>query len=350
MTTTVASAFAAIEDRLPSGVIYQFAPVDTPRAVEDFLGYWDPTAIFLMESELWPNLIISASERGIPITLLNARMSLKSFRCWSGWVARPLIALMLSKLCLILPLSTIQAIHFQLLQAPPSVINFAGDLKYAIGDFATAEEARKVKNLKLQFANRPIWMAASIHKGEEEVMLWAHEKLVKMYPELVTVLIPRHPQHGQQIIQSLKRQGMNVAVRSRADIVSPSTSLYVVDTLGELRMLYKVTPIAVVGGSFLPNLAGHNISEAAAAGCAVLTGPHVGHFSKMIAEMKQVDYSSVLQVAGRMELLETLDWLLGKPEAREACQQAAKKAFSTISSGVVQRVWESIDVHVLSKR
>lgn len=349
MTTTTFTAFEVIKDRLPDGVIYQFAPIDTPASVDAFLGYWNPNAIFLMESELWPNLIMSASRRGIAVALLNARVSTKSFKLWSGPVARPLISLMLSKFSLIAPLSTLEAIHFQLLQAPPFVIHFAGDLKYAAGDIdISEEESSKIKDLHLQLANRPVWMATSLHKGEEEVVLWVHKELIKLYPSIITIIVPRHPQQGQQIFSDLLTEGLNVSLRSQSRKISADTHIYVVDTLGELRSLYGLTPIAVIGGSFLPGLAGHNISEAAAAGCAVLTGPHVGHFSHMVLEMQQLNPLSVLQVS-RRELRESLEQLFSNAEVLEARRQAAKQAFLALSSGIVGKFWNLIDIHVLKR-
>ncbi|WOL03462.1 putative 3-deoxy-D-manno-octulosonic acid transferase, mitochondrial isoform X1 [Canna indica] len=350
MTTTTLSAFEVIKDQLPGGVIYQLAPLDLPTAVDKFLGYWDPVAIFLMESELWPNLIVSASKKRIPVALLNARMSCKSFERWSRPLAQPLISLMLSKISFIAPLSTLQAIRFQLLHVSPHVIHFAGDLKYAVGDFnILAKDVRKINDLQLQLADRHVWMAASIHEGEEEVMFWVHKELIKMYPNLLLILVPRHPQHAHQIALELKKQGLNVSFRSRNEIISPSTNTYVVDTLGELRVLYRVTPVAVIGGSFLPGLAGHNVSEAAAAGCAVLTGPHVGHFSHMLAGMIQAASSSVLQVGDKYELLDTLKNLLGDAKSLEAHCIAAKHAFSNVSKGVVERAWKLASAHVLEQ-
>ncbi|KAJ8630213.1 hypothetical protein MRB53_023536 [Persea americana] len=349
MTTTTFTAFEVIKDRLPDGVIYQFAPIDTPASVDAFLGYWNPNAIFLMESELWPNLIMSASQKGIAVALLNARVSAKSFKLWSGPVARPLISLMLSKFSLIAPLSTLEAIHFQLLQAPPFVIHFAGDLKYAAGDIDISEnESSKIKDLHLQLANRPVWMATSLHKGEVEVVLWVHKELIKLYPSIITIIVPRHPQQGQQIFSDLLTEGLNVSLRSQSRKISTDTHIYVVDTLGELRSLYMLTPIAVIGGSFLPGLAGHNISEAAAAGCAVLTGPHVGHFSHMVLEMQQLNPLSVLQVS-RRELRESLEELFTNAEVLEARRQAAKQVFLALSSGIVGKFWNLIDIHVLKR-
>ncbi|XP_074589301.1 putative 3-deoxy-D-manno-octulosonic acid transferase, mitochondrial isoform X1 [Curcuma longa] len=350
MTTTTISAFEVIKDQLPDRVIYQLSPLDSPTVVDKLLGYWKPIAVFLMESELWPNLVISAANKGIPVTILNARMSCKSFKRWSKLFALPLISLMLSKTSLVVPLSTLQAVRFQLLNASPNIIHFAGDLKYAVGDFnVLGKDAKKINDLQLQLTDRPVWIAASIHEGEEKVMLWVHKELIMIYPDLVMILVTRHPQHGQRLALALNKQGLNVSLRSRRDKISSSTSVYVVDTLGELRRLYRFTKIAVIGGSFLPGLAGHNVSEAAAAGCAVLTGPHVGHFSHMLARMSLAASSSVLQVADKFELLEALKKLLSDANFLDACCMASKHAFSIVSNGVVERVWELVDTIVLEK-
>ncbi|XP_022143949.1 probable 3-deoxy-D-manno-octulosonic acid transferase, mitochondrial isoform X2 [Momordica charantia] len=273
MTTTTYSAFQVVKNCLPTGVIYQFAPLDTAAAMDNFISYWKPKVIMIMESELWPNLILGASQHGITMVLLNARMSPRSFKRWSAPVLLPLISFMLSKFSLILPLSNLQAIQFQLLQAPPLIISFAGDLKFAVEDGGMSEEEiKKVENLRAQLAERQVWMASSIHRGEEEVILEVHHMLLQAHPNLVTIIVPRHPQHGKEIAQAMQKEGQNVVLRSQGGNITSGANIYVVDTLGELRYLYGITPIAVVGGSFLPGLAGHNISEAAAAGCAVLTG------------------------------------------------------------------------------
>ncbi|KAL5976448.1 hypothetical protein ACLOJK_020780 [Asimina triloba] len=315
LTTTTISAFEVIKDRLPDGIVYQFSPLDTPGVVDSFLQYWKPTAVFLMESELWPNLILSASEKGIAVALLNAHISAKSFKLWSGPAALPLISLMLSKFSLIAPLNTQEAIRFQLLQAPPFAISFAGDLKYAVGDVDISEtESRIVDDLCLQLVNRPIWMAASVHKGEDEGQIFA---LLTPLVDIIGYKLPTLPSSGGT-------------------------------TYSELRSLYRLTPIAVIGGSFLPGLAGHNIAEAAAAGCAVLTGPFVGHFSHMVLEMQRSDKMSVIQVSAE-ELIGALDMLLSNPKALQTHRQAAKQAFLALSSGVVRNVWSLVDAQILKK-
>ncbi|XP_024955953.1 probable 3-deoxy-D-manno-octulosonic acid transferase, mitochondrial isoform X4 [Citrus sinensis] len=308
MTTTTYSAFEVIKNRLPSGVIYQIA-----------LG------------------------------LLNARVSTKSFKQWSGPLFRPLISLLLSKFSLIAPLSTLQAIRFQLLEASPFTINFSGDLKYVHEYDESEGDIGSIEDLKASLAHRQVWMASSIHRGEEKVMLAVHKVLMQKNPNLVTIIVPRHPQHGKEIAQKLQKEGEVVALRSRHEKLMPRTNVYVVDTLGELRQLYKLTPIAVIGGSFLPGLAGHNISEAAAAGCAVLTGPHIGHYSNMVSAMQRLNPKSVLQVSGKSELEEAVSQLFSDARVLEAQQMAAKQAFCALSSGIVANVWNLLNFHVFRR-
>ncbi|XP_024984335.1 probable 3-deoxy-D-manno-octulosonic acid transferase, mitochondrial isoform X1 [Cynara cardunculus var. scolymus] len=350
MTTTTTSAFEVLKTLLPCGVIYQFAPVDTPAAVNAFLGYWKPYALVLVESELWPNLVLGASANGVMLALLNARMSTKSFNNWSRPVVRLLTSLMLSKFSLIVPLSNIQAIQLQLLQAPPFVINFSGDLKLGIGELVNkTKNMRNMEDLQGKVAGRCVWMASSIHRGEEEVMLHVHRGLMQKHPNILAIIVPRHPHLGQKIALDLQKEGVNVALRSHGDSLTSETSIYVVDTLGELREFYGLTPIAVIGGSFLPGFTGHNFSEAAAAGCAVLTGQHVGHFSHMAMAMQQLNPLSVTQVGGGMELEEILDKLVSNPEILEARRVAAKQAFHALSSGVVENAWTLLQLHIFRK-
>lgn len=147
-------------------------------------------------------------------------------------------------------------------------------------------------------------------------------------------------------MQELRKDGQNVALRSRHEKLVAGTNIYIVDTLGELRHLYRLTPIAVVGGSFFPGSAGHNISEAAAAGCAVLTGHHVGHFSHMVHEMQRLNPLSVLQVSGKIELEKILKELFSDTNVLEARCGAAKQAFNALSSGIVANVWNLLNYHV----
>ncbi|XP_071688392.1 probable 3-deoxy-D-manno-octulosonic acid transferase, mitochondrial [Rutidosis leptorrhynchoides] len=350
MTTTTTSAFEVLKTLLPCSVIYQFAPVDTPAAVNAFLEYWKPYALVLVESELWPNLVFSASKHGVILTLINARMSIKSFNNWSRPVVRQLASLMLSKFSLILPLSNIQAIRFQLLQASPFVINFSGNLKLCTGELVNiTKNMTNMEDFHEKIADRSVWMASSIHKGEEEVILAVHRALMQKHPNILCIIVPRHPNLGQQISHGLQKIGVNVALRSRGDSLTSETSIYIVDTLGELRQFYRLTPIAVIGGSLLPGLTGHNLAEAAAAGCAVLTGQHIGHFSHMVNAMQRLNPLSVTHVGGDTELEEILDKLLNDPKILKAHRMAAKHAIQTLSTGVIDNVCTLLQLHIFRK-
>ncbi|XP_047169903.1 probable 3-deoxy-D-manno-octulosonic acid transferase, mitochondrial isoform X2 [Vigna umbellata] len=329
MTITTMSAYEVLSKSLPSEIILQFSPVDTPTSIHSFLDYWKPNAIVLMESELWPNLIMDASRNGITLALLNARISEKSFKYWSGPVLLPLISLMLSKFSLIIPLSTEQGIRFQLLQAPPHIIHFSGDLKYVIEDFGVNERGRNnIENLRVQLTQKKVWMASSIHRGEEEIILGVHFALMQQQPNILTIIVPRHLQQGREIARKLEKEGQNVLLRSQYEKFKAGTNIYVVDTLGELRQLYTLTPIAVIGGSLLPGLSGHNISEAAAAGCAVLT---------------------VLQVSGKLELEKALVELFTNATLLEARGRAAREVFCSLSCGIVEKTWSLLNFHIFDR-
>ncbi|XP_014512860.2 probable 3-deoxy-D-manno-octulosonic acid transferase, mitochondrial isoform X1 [Vigna radiata var. radiata] len=350
MTITTMSAFEVLSKSLPSEIILQFSPVDTPTSIHSFLDYWKPNAIVLMESELWPNLIMDASRNGITLALLNARISEKSFKYWSGPVLLPLISLMLSKFSLIVPLSTEQGIRLQLLQAPPHIIHFSGDLKYVIEDFGVHDRGRNnIENLRVQLTQKKVWMASSIHRGEEEIILGVHFALMQQQPNILTIIVPRHLQQGREIARKLEKEGQNVLLRSQYEKFKAGTNIYVVDTLGELRQLYTLTPIAVIGGSLLPGLSGHNISEAAAAGCAVLTGCHVGHFSHMVLEMQRSNPLSVLQVSGKLELEKALLELFTNATLLEARGRAAKEVFCSLSCGIVEKTWSLLNFHIFDR-
>ncbi|KAL0347123.1 UNVERIFIED_CONTAM: putative 3-deoxy-D-manno-octulosonic acid transferase, mitochondrial [Sesamum calycinum] len=288
MTTTTASAFEVIKNRLP------IFPLDIPSAVDSFLRYWRPNAVMLMESEIWPNLIMGAARNGIIPELVSSSNS---------------------------SIDHIDAIKVFI------------DSPFAIANFDISEgDTKTLEQFWAQLSHRKVWMASSIHKGEEKVFLEAHNMLKQKHADILTIIVPRKPQHGQDLALKLQDEGATVALRSR----------------GELRDFYRLTPIAVIGGSFLKGSAGHNIAEAAAAGCAVLTGHHVGHFSHMVAEMQRVNPLSVLLVSGE-RLVEVVNQLFDNFKILEAHRVAAKQAYLALSSGIVKKLWEMLHFHVFMK-
>lgn len=349
LTTSTVTSYFVLQQILPNGVLCQFAPIDTPAAAERFLAHWHPEAGIFMESELWPNLLLIASLKGMFLALLNARMSSKSFEWWSFPVARPLVTEMLSKFCLILPLSTKEAVRYQILGAPPTIVHFAGNLKYAVGavdDFSHANA--QVSQLKAALCSRCVWIAASTHPGEEEVIASVHVDLKQSFPNLITIIAPRHPERGHEITMKLQQQGLQVARRSHGDNVFSTTDIYVADTIGELRLLYQVSWVAFIGGSLFKGMAGHNLAEAAAASCAVITGPHIGHFSQMLSDFQKISPLSMKQVSGKDELLRTLQFLLSDSSILQACREAARQASVVCARGVISKVWRYLELFVVS--
>ncbi|KAJ7529899.1 hypothetical protein O6H91_15G070500 [Diphasiastrum complanatum] len=283
----------------------------------------------------------------IPLALLNARMSSKSFKRWSFHAARPLVATMLANFSLICPLSTAEGVRLQLLGAPPTNIHFAGNLKYAWGVFNFDGVRKLEETLIKELSGRKVWLAASTHAGEEEVIARIHKNVRQDIKELLTVIVPRHPKRGYKIQRDLSKPGLSVVLRSLQEHIQAETDIYVVDTIGELQQFYGLTPIAFVGGSLLNGLSGHNMAEAAACGCAVLTGPHIGHFSKMVGEMQRHSQLSIEQVSGEDELQHVLKELLSDPVFLKRRQEAAKYALTCAAVGVVETVWKLLEQYVL---
>eukprot|EP00850_Spirogloea_muscicola_P012831 SM000084S23167 [mRNA] locus=s84:517007:521095:- [translate_table: standard] len=356
LTTSTMGAWSVLHKLLPSGTLLQFAPIDTPAAVRAFLEHWRPNALVLVESELWPNLVVMTASQQIPMALVNARMSPRSFRNWRAAAAsRSIVSLMLASFSLILPLDTVEAVRLQLLGARPHSIRFAGDLKYTTTELLSQVNPAAARVKKEQFkqqlrpAMRKSWLAASTHSGEEEIVAQVHERLSVKVPGLLTVIAPRQPERGHNIAKALLSRGLRVARRSMQQPVTSATDIYLVDTLavtvvaGELQLLYAEVAVAFVGGSLLPHCRGHNLAEAAAAGCAVLTGKHVGHFSSMIATLQRLDPLSLLQVSDAEELEDALQMLLSDIEALHSRQAAARAAASSVASKILDSVCEALE-------
>lgn len=201
--------------------------------------------------------------------------------------------------------------------------------------------------LKSVLADRYVWIAASTHAGEEDVVASIHIDLKQSFPTLITIIAPRHPERGSEITMKLQQQGLRVAQRSRCDCIVSTTDVYVADTIGELKMFYHASWVAFVGGSLLKGLGGHNLAEAAAAGCAVITGPHIGHFSQMVSDFQHISPLSIQQVSGKDELLKTLQEIMGDSSILQARKEAAQRASVACAQGVINKVWKLLELYVL---
>ncbi|MEQ9693667.1 3-deoxy-D-manno-octulosonic acid transferase [Shimia sp. SDUM112013] len=280
LTTTTATAAQLAAKRLPEGALHQFAPIDTPQATARFLDHWRPDLAVFIESEIWPNQILACETRGIPRVLLNARLSEKSLKNW-GKRVRTAMALF-TRFDRIMCQSDTTRTALIPLGAPPAHCSTTGDMKAAAPPLAfdAAEAALFTKNL----GSRPLWVMSSTHPGEEEVASMAHGIITAQHPDALMILVPRHPERGNEVETLLQGQGWSVARRSQGTPITPATQIYLADTLGELGLWYHLAPMACVAGSFTP-VGGHNPYEPAHFGCAVLHGPLYANFAMAYGAM-----------------------------------------------------------------
>jgi len=295
-TTSTAEAYSLLQNALPERTVLQFAPLDVPWVVDRFLDHWRPEAAVFVESELWPNLICRARDRGVALALLNARMSNKSFLRWHNWTTgRDLARSMLSCFSLIIPQSDLDVASFRLLGAELwQMPGWCADLKYAAAMGACVWQMwrpseDRVELLRRAVGARDCWVAASTHSGEDPVIGQTHLQLLGGFPALLTIIAPRHPWRCGQVQEELRAMGLSVCLWSSLALTDPDplagTDVLLVDAVGELPLLFAVAEIVFVGGSMFEGSKGHNLAEAAVAACAVLVGPYAGHFSQMADEL-----------------------------------------------------------------
>jgi 3-deoxy-D-manno-octulosonic-acid transferase len=256
--------------RSPPRTIHVYAPLDRPDCVRRFLDHWRPDAGVFVESELWPNLILEAEARGVKLALVNARMSPRSLQRWTRWRAagRRLIGAFGY-------VSAADARTRDALAAlRPAPIGEPGNLKLAAP--APAVDAAARAALAAEIGARPVWLAASTHPGEDEVALAAHRVVRQAVPNALLIIAPRHPERGEDIAALAD----DAPLRSRAGAVGDA-ACYIADTLGEMGALYDLAPVALIAGSLLPHLRGHNPIEPAKLNSAILTGPYVESFREV---------------------------------------------------------------------
>lgn len=278
VTSGTRTSAALLARRLPSGARHQFAPVDGPVATARFLQHWRPDLAVFAESELWPNLILGARRRGAKTALVSARLSRSSLR---GWAAAPGAARTL--------IGGFDLVLAQDAGAAKGLARLGGrddgrlNLKLA-GDPLPANALAQAE-LSACLRDRPVLLAASTHPGEEALVLEVFGFLKDRPERPLLVLAPRHPERGEQIEALALSQGMAVARRSASAPLTEATEVYVADTLGELGLWFRLARVALVGGSLVAGVGGHNPLEPARLGCPVLSGPHVDNWRDVYADL-----------------------------------------------------------------
>lgn len=319
LTTGTLTAARLLEDRLPKALRprlrHRFVPLDVPAHVARFLDGWRPDAAVLIESEIWPNLILAAAGRGVPLALVNARVSAASAR---GWGRLPAVARRLfGAFDLVIAQTEEDAARLRALGAAGA--QSWGNLKFAARPLPAPGPAMAA--LREAIGGRPVLLAASTHPGEEAQVAAAHGLLRERLPALLTILAPRHPERGPALVRELEEIGA-VALRSAGELPGPDTAFYVADTIGELGLLYRLAGVALIGGSLVPH-GGQNPLEAARLGCPVLLGPHTDNFAAIAARM--VEAGAALRVADSGALAEAAAAVLTEADRVRSMTAAAAR-------------------------
>lgn len=335
-TVTVTSAKLAAE-RLPAGALHQFLPVDMPEPVERFLDHWSPDLAIFAEQEIWPNLLEATAARAIPLCLANARMSPKSF---SNWKKLPAAARrLLSRFSLVLAQSEADGDRIAALGAPRVV--GVGNLKFDAP--APQADAAELARWQRALAGRPCFAAASTHVGEDEIVFDAHARIAANRPDLLTLIAPRHPERGDAVEALARARGLGVSRRSRGEMPGPGTAVFLIDTIGELGLVYRSAPIAFMGKS-LAGEGGQNPIEAARLGAIVLHGPKVHNFTDVYRALDAA--GAAIAVDDAAAIAATVEQLLADPAARATRAAAARTGVESFA-GVLDRVMLALEPFLL---
>lgn len=330
-TGTVTSARIAA-DRLPVGAIHQFVPLDVDVNIDRFLDHWRPGAALFVESEIWPATVDRLRRRGIPLVLVNARMSERSHRRWArlDGIARALFG----RLDGALAQNDGDAERLKDLGVGQTVVT--GNLKF--DGAALGHDPRELARLQGVIGQRPTWAAASTHPGEELMAAEAHRIVRQRLPRILTVIAPRHPERGDALRADLADLGLAVASRSRGELPGPGTDIYLADTIGEMGLVYRLAPMAFVGGSVTPR-GGQNPIEPARLDCVVLHGPSTHNFAEIYADLDAC--GGAVTIEGAADLAAAILDLHATHEHRETIAGAARSVVDR-SSGALGRTLDAL--------
>ncbi|MFP4079227.1 MAG: 3-deoxy-D-manno-octulosonic acid transferase, partial [Ectothiorhodospira sp.] len=301
-----------------------------PGAVGRFLGRCPADRLLVKETELWPNLYRACRGRGVPVMLVNARLSARSCRGYAR--LGPLVRATLADAALIAARGPEDAGRFRALGAPPGRVRVAGNVKYDVHLTEGVREA--ARDLRRALGPRPVWIAASTHEGEEERVLEAHARRRRSRPDALLILVPRHPERFEAVARLCPRAGLPMVRRSAGGLPGAEAAVWLGDTMGELATLCGAADVAFLGGSLVP-VGGHNPLEPAAHGVPVVTGPHVFNFEAVYADLEAA--GGVRRVADATELAEVLETLLGDAAAREGLAAGATRVLEA-NRGAVARL------------
>jgi 3-deoxy-D-manno-octulosonic-acid transferase len=340
LTSGTVTSAAIVAKRFPPEIIHQYVPYDSPRYVTRFLDHWRPSLALFIESDLWPNLILSSAARRIPMVLINGRMSQRSFPRWRR--ARGTISALLGAFEICLAQSRTDAERFGALGARNVITT--GNLKLDVP--APPADSAKLDRLMAVTRGRPIVVAASTHPGEEETLIEVHRTLAGFFPRLLTVIVPRHPDRGLAIWRMVAAAGLNAALRSHGELPAAAADIYVADTMGELGVFYRLAGAVFMGGSLVAH-GGQNPIEAIKLGASIVHGPHVFNFADVYDALDRA--GGARRADGGEALVKQLGQLLADPASRDTLVAAASTVMDQLG-GALEKTLAALEPYLLQLR
>ncbi|OMH28008.1 3-deoxy-D-manno-octulosonic acid transferase [Motiliproteus sp. MSK22-1] len=312
VTTTTATGADAIAPFLTENDQQLYAPYDLPIVVRRTLKQIRPSLLIVLEVEIWPTLWRQCHQQGVGIVMANARLSERSLRRYQGWFS-DLWAQTLQYGSLVMAQSEAVADRYKALGVAEQRLRITGNLKFSQQTDSSIRDQGKGLRKRLG-VSRPVWLAASTHETEEQIVLDCHRKLLSIYPDLLLVIVPRHPQRFDEVAELCQQSGLNWSRRSGGEeTVKPEVQVYLGDTLGELLQFYAAVDLSWVAGSFV-NVGGHNILEPAAYGCPIIVGPEMRNFADFMEEF--LAQRAALQVQDSQQLYQAVQQMLESSEQR----------------------------------
>ncbi|KFJ87778.1 3-deoxy-D-manno-octulosonic acid transferase [Vibrio sp. OY15] len=332
LVTTTTSTGAEQIAKLGDLIEHRYMPIDFGFAIKGFLKAVQPKQMLIIETELWPNTLHNVHKAGIPITVVNARLSEKS--CQNYAKIQRLFNQLHPCLTQVLCQTDSDAERFERLGVKKKKLSVTGSIKF---DIQISEQVKQQgQQLRAQLGNdRPIWIAASTHKGEDEQVLDAHRQVLKSHSNALLVLVPRHPERFDDVFTLCQQQGFNTVRRTSTHAVETNTQVYLGDTMGEMLTLMGAADICFMGGSLIGDkVGGHNVLEPAALGVPIINGPSFFNFKEIVHEMKQNNLIKI--VKNEDELARAIVALIKDVAAHERITSELAH-FMLANSGSLQR-------------
>ena len=333
ITTTTISSSLILMKMMPRNCVHQFSPIDTFSATKNFLDHWKPDLAIFVESEFWPRLIFETKKRGIPLGLINARMEKKTFENW--FKIKSTSRQILDKFDFVYANDHLTS---------KRLLSLGISKKTLLGIISSKEQAKPLTystkeyyKFKKLFKDRKIWVAASTHEVEDEIIINAQEKLYSIDKNFLLILIPRHPNRAMQLYRTRQSYSHIIKIRSKEQKITEKTAIYLADTLGELGLWYKLSKIVFLGGS-LVRIGGHNPYEPSRFGNAIITGPYVYNFQKAFDQLNEA--GAIIYVKSNQELVEKIKTLSNNDNAKLIGQKGLKyvNSLSDQSSQIINKI------------